>query len=414
MTKVEAGFSPKQIEFLRKKGKRLNFLVGSVRSGKTYVSLWKWALWILSQPKSYEFLMVGKTLMSLKRNCLTLLETFVGSNNFQYSLTSKSGYLFGHKIYLEGANDEKSESKIRGMTLAGAYCDEVTLFPESFFVMLLTRLSMPNAKLFATCNPDSPSHWVKEKYIDNADNLDCAVWTFLLTDNMYLSEEYLDNIRKEFQGVFYNRFILGQWVRAEGIVYPQFANNVEDYYLPENFNFGNIVKVSIGVDFGGNKSASTFVCTGFTKFMKDVIILEAERHPEELNPERLDELFANFVEMCTNKYGKASVTYADSAEQILIRGLRNTTIRKGLATNVVNAIKMPILDRIILVNKLINQHRFFVQKHCRTVINALCEAVWDEKKENERLDDFTSDIDTLDAMEYSIEKDYRLLTDYKV
>lgn len=414
MTKVEVGFSPKQIEFLRKKGKRLNFLVGSVRSGKTYVSLWKWALWILSQPKNYEFLMVGKTLMSLKRNCLTLLETFVGSHNFQYSLTSKSGYLFGHKIHLEGANDEKSESKIRGMTLAGAYCDEITLFPESFFVMLLTRLSVPDAKLYATCNPDTPSHWVKEKYIDNASNLDCAVWTFLLTDNTYLSEEYLDNIQKEFQGVFYNRFILGQWVRAEGLCYPVFANHVEDYYVPKDFNYGDIVKMSIGVDFGGNKSASTFVCTGFTKYMKDVIILEAERHEEELNPEKLDKLFADFVSMCTQKYSRVCITYADSAEQILIRGLRNTAIRSGLSTNVVNAIKMPILERIILVNKLINQHRFYVHRHCTTVIKALCEAVWDEKKENERLDDFTSDIDTLDAMEYSIEKDYRILTDYKV
>ena len=414
MTTIEVGFSPKQIEFLKTPAKRLNFLAGSVRSGKTYISLWKFVFWICQLPKSYEFLMVGKTLMSLKRNCLTLLETFVGSHNFQYSLTSKSGYLFGHKIHLEGANDEKSESKIRGMTLAGAYCDEVTLFPESFFVMLLTRLSMPDAKLFATCNPDTPSHWVKEKYIDNADNLDCAVWTFLLTDNTYLSKEYLDNIQKEFQGVFYNRFILGQWVRAEGLVYPKFANNVEDYILPNDFNFNDIIKISIGVDFGGSKSASTFVCTGFTKFMKDVIILEAERHEEELNPEMLDKLFADFVELCTLKYGKMCSTYADSAEQILIRGLRNTAMYKGLHTNVVNALKLPILDRIMLFNKLINQGRFWVQRHCKTVIKALCEAVWDEKKENERLDDFTSDIDTLDAMEYSVEKDYRVLTDYKV
>lgn len=414
MTQNNIGFSPKQMDFLRRKGKRLNFLVGSVRSGKTYVSLWKWALWILSQPKSYEFLMVGKTLMSLKRNCLTLLETFVGSHNFQYSLTAKSGYLFGHKIYLEGANDEKSESKIRGMTLAGAYCDEVTLFPESFFVMLLTRLSMPDAKLWATCNPDTPSHWVKQKYIDNEKNLNCAVWNFLLTDNTFLDEKYISNIQKEFQGVFYNRFILGQWVRAEGLVYPAFANNVEEYYLPDDFNYNDIVKISIGVDFGGSKSASTFVCTGFTKFMKNVIILEAERHEEELNPEMLDRLFTEFVKMCTNKYSKACTTYADSAEQILIRGLRNTAMYQGLGTNVVNALKLPILDRIMLFNKLINQHRFFVHKHCKTVVRALCEAVWDEKKENERLDDFTSDIDTLDAMEYSVEQDYRILTDYKV
>lgn len=394
----------KQREFLFAQDKRLNFLSGSVRSGKTYISLLKWCLWIASMPKNVEFIMVGKTIGSLKRNCFNYIEDFIGAGNFKYSISGKIAKIFGRTVWLEGANDERAENKIRGMTLAGAYCDEVTLFPESFFTMLLTRLSVNGAKLYATCNPDNPNHYIKTQYIDKQESLNCAVWNFLLTDNTTLGEEYLESIVKEFSGVAYNRFILGQWVRAEGVIYTRFANDTEAFLLPIDYDYKKeIVAISIGVDFGGSKSATTFVCTGFTRGLRNVIILESERHEEELAPNMLDRLYADFVKMCTSKYGKACNTYADSAEQILIRGLRNIALREGLMTNVKNAKKSLVKDRIMAVNKLINTGRFWVMRHCTTVIKALQDAVWDEDKEDERLDDFTSDIDTLDAMEYSIE-----------
>lgn len=402
----------KQEQFLFDGGKRLNFLSGSVRSGKTYISLLKWALWVADMPANYEFIMVGKTVTSLKRNCLNLLEAFVGTNNFKYSATQKNAILFGRKVYLEGANDERSEQKIRGMTLAGAYCDEVTLYPKSFFTMLLSRLSVRGAKLWATCNPDTPNHYIKKEYIDRAEELDCNVWNFLLTDNTFLPQEYIDSVSKEYSGVFYNRFILGQWVRAEGIIYSKFANDTQNFLLPDNFDFARLIKINIGVDFGGNGSATTFVCVGFTRYYKDVIILEAERHKEELSPEMLDNLYAEFVELCTNKYKKYCDTYADSAEQILIRGLRNIAARQSLHTQVLNAKKMEINDRIRLVVKLQGQGRFWVAKHCKTVISALQDAVWDDKHDNSRLDDGTTDIDTLDAMEYGIEPNYRDIMDF--
>ena len=404
----------KQKLFLFNDGKRLNFLSGSVRSGKTFVSLLKWGLWVASMPKDGEYIMVGKTVTSLKRNCLNLLETFVGENNFKYSISSKTGSLFGRTIYLEGANDERSENKIRGMTLAGAYCDEATLYPESFFSMLLSRLSVEGAKLWATYNPDSPNHYIKKNYIDRANELDCAVWNFLLTDNTFLPAEYLESVKKEYLGVFYNRFILGQWVRAEGVIYGLFANNPNEFVLPEDFDYKKIITLSFGVDFGGTGSATTFVCTGFTRFYKDVIVLESERHSEELSPEKLDKAYKDFIQLCCKKYGKFGYTYADSAEQILIRGLRDTADLNRLQTTVVNARKMKIYERIRLVLKLMGQKRFWITKQAVSVKLALQDAVWDSKKENERLDDGTSDIDSLDAMEYSIEPYYRDIMDYVV
>ena len=402
--------SKKQQEFFFAKDKRLNFLTGSVRSGKTYVSLLKFAIMVVAtSPKDSTFLFAAKTLTTLKRNCLAPLRSLVGENNFTYNISKKEGSLFGRTVYLEGANDETSENKIRGMTLTGAYCDEVTLFPESFFTMLLSRLSAPNAKLYATCNPDSPSHYIKTEYIDNT-GLDVKVWDFLLNDNVFLSKEYLDNIVKEYSGVHYSRYILGKWVRAEGVIYTKFANDTEAFLLPIDYDYEKeIIAISVGVDFGGSKSATSFVCTGFTKGFKNVIILESERYKEELDPSTLDRLYSDFMKTCINKYGKACNTYADSAEQILIRGLKNIVLREGIRTNVKNAKKSPIKDRIMAVNKLINTGRFWVMRHCTTVIKALQDAVWDEDKEDERLDDFTSDIDTLDAMEYSIEPFFKEL-----
>ena len=155
-------YTAKQRELLRlwQKGglRRINLLEGSVSSGKTWVSLVLWAFWVASMPQAKSYLMCGKSLIALKRNCLLLLQELVGESNFTFSIQAKEGYLFGRRVFLEGANDARSESKIRGMTLQGAYCDELTQFPEDFFTMLLSRLRLPGAKLIATTNPDAPLH----------------------------------------------------------------------------------------------------------------------------------------------------------------------------------------------------------------------------------------------------------------
>ncbi len=202
--------------------KRINILHGSVRSGKTWISLVLWCIWIRNMPSDKAYIMTAKTLTTLKRNCLDLLEVLAGRKNFRYSLSKKEGELFGRKIYLEGVNDAGAESKIRGMTLQGAYCDEVTLFNEEFFNMLLSRLSEPEAKLFGTTNPDNPNHWFKVNYIDRRNELDFFMMEFLIDDNTFLDKKYVEELKKEYTGVFYRRFILGEWCSAEGLVYPMF------------------------------------------------------------------------------------------------------------------------------------------------------------------------------------------------
>ena len=386
--------------FLKGELKRLNILQGSVRSGKTYISLILWAAWVLDSPKDKNYLMTAKTLTSLKRNCLELLEDLVGGENFSYSLTKKEGILFGRKIHLEGVSDLRSEGKIRGLTLMGAYCDELSLFTEDFFSMLLSRLSEPGARLFATTNPDNPHHWLKEKYINRAGELDLKVYNFLIDDNSFLPPDYIRELKKEYTGVYYDRFISGLWKAAEGVIYPLFANSPKDFLKkvpPE------IVYATIGVDFGGNKSAHAFVLSGFTRGLKEVVILDEFYLNEVVSPARLEEYFINFVKKSKEKY-PVFEAWCDNAETTLIEGLRSAVARENVAVDVRPAIKGNVVNRIRLTNSLMSHGSFFVMEHCHAVIEALSCAVWDDSShDDKRLDDFSYNVDSLDAMEYSIE-----------
>lgn len=246
-------YTPKQRELMRlwqrDELSRLNLLEGSVSSGKTWISLVLWAFWVKTMPIDGLYLMCAKSLTTLKRNCLLLLQEQVGKRNFDFSIPAKEGYLFGRRVIFEGANDARSESKIRGLTLQGAYCDELTQFPEDFFAMLLSRLRMPGAKLIATTNPDNPMHWLKRNYIDRADELDFLDATFTIDDNTELDPGYVSAIKKEYTGLFYQRFILGLWVAAEGLVYPMFSQERHvlheepetdgDYYVSSDYGIQN-------------------------------------------------------------------------------------------------------------------------------------------------------------------------------
>ena len=200
-------------------------------------------------------MMCAKSLTTLKRNCLILLQELVGEKNFQFSISSKEGYLFKRKILLEGANDARSESKIRGLTLQGAYCDELTQFPQDFFAMLLSRLRVPGAKLIATTNPDSPLHWLKTEYIDRQNELSFLDLSFLIDDNTTLPRDYIENLKKEYTGVFYERFIRGKWVLAQGVVYSNIFD-AKKHVTDAEFEFKPVYYVSC--DYG-TQNATVFL-----------------------------------------------------------------------------------------------------------------------------------------------------------
>lgn len=380
---------------------RINILSGSVRSGKTFVALLAFIIMVAKSRPDDTFILCAKTITSVRRNCIDFITKICG-NDFKHSIFAKSGELFGRKIFLEGANDLRAENKIRGMTLSGAYCDEITLFTPDFFNMLLSRLSMPNAWLIGTTNPDSPGHWLKINYIDRQAELNLKLYEFLLNDNTTLDHEFTENIKREFTGVFYDRFILGKWVAAEGVIYRSFADNPCKYIfnkLPENLSF-----ITIGIDYGASKSKTVFVATGFSAGMRNIYVL-AEKYLDGIHdPQDIYNHFKKFYYDICDKYGAPSMCYADygALGQVISRGMQSMCISSGLPIKIQDCKKGTINDRIQLTCQLFGQNRIFIHNECTHTINAFNNAVWQENKIDTRLDDGTVEIDFLDAFEYSI------------
>jgi PBSX family phage terminase large subunit len=236
--------SKKQDISIKDSDARLNVWVGAVRSGKTFSSLLRFDEFCLKGPPG-DFAIVGKSLGTIKRNVLGPLKDILGSR-FQYFLGRAEANLYNRTIHLIGANDERAEHKIRGSTLAGAYVDEITVIPYNVFKMLQSRLSVPGAKFFGSTNTDSPFHWVKVELLDRKGEIDLKHWDFVLDDNPSLDKSFKDSIKREYQGLWYERYIEGKWVLAEGTVYDFFDRNLHvidalpgaaDYYV-------------VGVDYG--------------------------------------------------------------------------------------------------------------------------------------------------------------------
>jgi len=214
--------SEKQLMSIVQSTSRINIWEGAVRSGKTIASIFRWLEFLRNNPpQGGTFAMIGKTQTSIQRNILDpIMDFFPGVCKFNRG--TGEFYFKDMMIEVIGANDERAQDKIRGRTMAGAYGDEVSLWPESFWTMLLSRLSVRGAKFFGTTNPDSPYHYLKKDYIDRTGDLDISVFHFTLPDNPALDPRYVANLKKEYTGLWYKRFIEGLWVQAEGAIYDMF------------------------------------------------------------------------------------------------------------------------------------------------------------------------------------------------
>jgi len=353
----------------RKQLCRINLLEGSVSSGKTWVSLVLWGFWVATMPADKLYLMCGKSLTTLKRNCLIPLEELFGRSNFQFSTSAKEAYLFGRRILLEGANDARSESKIRGLTLQGAYCDELTLFPRDFFVMLLSRLRVPGAKLIATTNPDSPEHWLKKEYIDRRTELDMLVVRFLLDDNTTLDPQYVTAVKAEYTGVFYNRFILGEWCLAEGIVYPQFdrTQHVRQLDSPQG-------KWYVSVDYGTLNafSAGLWCYDGKQAYRAAEWYYSGRAQRRQLTNAQ----YLKHIQALAGGRNIAAVVVDPSAASFITE-LRQAgfTVRKG---------KNDVVDGIRRVSTALQQRKLLFSPACQDCIREFSLYRWDEKAAEDR------------------------------
>ena len=247
--------SRKQLRSVARATARINLWHGAVRSGKTIASLVAWLLAIAEAPPSGLIIVVGRSLQTIERNVFEPLQdpALFGlvAQQVRHTRGATTATVLGRTVHLIGAADARAEGRLRGLTASLAYVDEATLLPESFWVQLLARLSVPGARLLASTNPDSPRHWLKVGYLDRAHELDLKAWHFRLDDNPSLSPAYVAALAAEYVGLWKRRMIDGAWVVAEGAVFDMYdeQQHVVDT-LPD------IRRYWLGIDYGTTNATS--------------------------------------------------------------------------------------------------------------------------------------------------------------
>ncbi|MCC2033077.1 PBSX family phage terminase large subunit [Microbacterium allomyrinae] len=245
---------PQQMRSLRESKVRVNIFEGAIRSGKTIVSLLRFLMAVLFA-KGGVIVVIARTRDSAYRNVFEPLMTpgLFGplARLVHYTAGAPTGRILGRTVHVLGASDAKSEKVLRGLTVALAYVDEVTVIPEEFFTQLLGRMSPPGAKLFGTTNPDSPAHWLKVKFLDRITTgglVGWRSWHFQLDDNPALTEEYKNQIKSEFTGLWFKRFVQGLWVAAEGAVFDMW--DPEKHTIPWDDLPQMRELISVSLDYG--------------------------------------------------------------------------------------------------------------------------------------------------------------------
>ena len=381
---------------------------GAIRSGKSVAMSLGFVIWAMSEFESCNFAMCGKTIGSFRRNVLFWLKLMLRSRGYSVSEQRTENLVIVRRgstenyFYVFGGKDERSQDLIQGITLAGVFFDEVALMPESFVNQATGRCSVDGSKFWFNCNPGSPAHWFKTGWIDKRADKRLLYLHFTMDDNLSLSEAVKGRYRGMYTGVFFKRYILGEWKSADGVIYRQFADEPERFILddvPQDIFIG-----TMGLDFGGNGSAHAGCLVGITRGYRSIVILDEYYRKEVIAPGTLTDDVCGFVQRSQAQVRATSI-WCDSAETTLIKGIRIEVFARHIPVEVRNARKGEIIDRIRLCDMLMSQGRFFILRRCKHTIAALSEAVWDSKSptRDRRLDDGSTNIDSLDALEYALE-----------
>ncbi len=432
--------SSKQNEYIVKATHRWNIKSGAVRSGKSYVDVAFVVPFRIRERAGLPGLntILGVSKESIERNVLQPMREIYTDKLIGTINSRNMAKICGEDVYCLGAEKISQVAKIQGSSIKYCYGDEIAKWNKEVFQMLKSRLDKPYSCFDGSCNPEHPTHWLKE-FLDTPD-LDIYLQKYTIFDNPFLPSEYVEQLCKEYAGtIYYDRLILGLWKRAEGAIYKRFADNPEAYRCSIVDDFGNsdghkqfrkedIVSIEIGLDFGGNQSGHSFVARGYTDDYQDVIVLKSKRikaedEKEDIDSNRLDELFCEFVGEVIEKYAvtawrggrveycNVESVFYDNAETVLGNSIRNAVDQKYPWIVVKGAKKMPINDRIRCTVRMMGAKRFWITDDCKSLETAFSDAVWDKdvKERDERLDDGSTDIDSLDAFEYTIERDMKYL-----
>lgn len=424
-------FSPKHKRYIHNAFKnKMSVAEGAIRSGKTIDNCIIAASYLELSPDRIH-LASGSTIANAKMNIgdcngFGLEHLFRGRCRWGKYKDNEALYIqtkTGEKIVIfAGGGKADSFKKILGNSYGLWIATEINQHYDSddndSFIKVAFGRQVASLKpmILWDLNPSAPKHPIYLNYIDKYKESFVGGYNYMhftIKDNLAITERRRLEIESQYDknSIWYKRDILGQRCTPEGAIYTSYVNNPDEFLLSIQ-ELPSMLYIEVGIDFGGGNngkgSANTFVAVGYSKMFKDVIILKSVRIEENLDDEQLKYRFVKFCNTIYNRYKKAFTCYYDNAEPVLGRGLANRILKESIKTNVKPCLKMPILQRIRLVNMLMDQHRFWILNNGETesVKEALYNAVWDADKIDTRLDNGTSDIDSLDAMEYCIERHY--------
>nr|DAE35528.1 MAG TPA: large terminase [Caudoviricetes sp.] len=418
--------SEKQAIYINEATHRWNGKVGATQCGKTYVD----TLYVIPNrieerkgKKGLNFI-VGVSKETITRNIIEPLQELFGNKVVTDIASNNTCRILGEKVYCIGADNVGRVRKFRGARIKYLYIDEVYDINEEVFELLKSRLSFEYSVCDFAGNPQHEEHWF-EKFLQS--DADIYLQRYTLFDNPFLPKVYIDNLCKEYVGtIYYDRYILGRPCNAQGLCYKKFANNPERYGMDyqcelktingkqkwvDNLPLGETV---IGIDYGGTKSGQAFVCTRIAYDYTRVVTMASIRITDELDSKQLLEKQIEFIEYCRNKFHcNIDYVYPDNEESVHIRSLDNAVRERGWNTVVRGSRKYPVNDRIEAQNKMLAFDIWkYLNGECDSLVKAMKTAMWDDNKlEDTRLDDFSTDIDSMDAYEYSYERDMKRIMD---
>ncbi|WP_280273383.1 PBSX family phage terminase large subunit [Nocardia wallacei] len=369
----------------------INVLEGSVRSGKTIGSLMDWVEFIRTGPEG-NLLMAGRTERTLINNLLLPLQEIYGADRVVINTGAGTVTICGRMVLLVGANNEAARTKIQGLTLAGAYVDEAATLPESFWNMLVSRMSVQGAKIWATCNPEGPQHWFLTKWLhraklwidgdgvfhDRRDKfrdlppedpdrpLNLHRITFTLDDNSHnLPPDYVANTKASYTGLFYQRMILGRWALADGMIYEAF--DASRHVIPASDVPALSRVLGLGVDYGTtNPTAGLLLGLGVDGRLYVI---------DEWAPQRGTdaELSQSLTEWLTDNKHEPDWVFVDpAAASFKLQLYRDSRARVADAEN-------SVLDGIRTVAALLSSGQLLITDRCTHLLDEVPGYVWDPK-----------------------------------
>lgn len=362
---------------------------GSIRAGKTVAMAISFILWAMDTFDGQNFAMCGKTVGSFRRNVWSWLKPVLQIRRYHIEESRTENLILLSKgdkynyFYIFGGRDESSQGLIQGITLAGLFCDEVALMPESFVNQATGRCSVPGAKMWFNCNPDSPLHWFLKEWIQKAAQKKMLFVHFLMDDNPSLSEEVRERYRTMYTGVFFQRFIQGLWVMAQGAIYRDAWGDdllFDDEKLRWIYQNAHVMRRYITIDYG---TVNPMVFLDVWDDGSDIWVVDeyywdsqADGNFEKDNSQYADDLL-EFVHRCPVDMWPTSTIIDPSAASFKTE-LRNRGLRMKETVETINA-DNAVIEGIRNMNTLLTRRRIHIHKRCVNTIKEHQSYAWDTK-----------------------------------